>query len=108
MLEDFDCVSQSEPNCVVVGDAGEYFSYNVLNKAFKLLMDGHGFFTLGKGKYYKEGDSLLLDVGSFTAALEFASGVSPSVFGKPSLTFFEHALRSINIPRNMVSESLFF
>ena len=30
-------------------------------------------FSLGKGKYYKEDSALNLDVGPFTAALEFAS-----------------------------------
>ncbi len=34
----FDSVDKSNPNCVVMGDAQDRFSYDNLNKAFNVLM----------------------------------------------------------------------
>jgi len=31
-------VDQNEPNCVVLGDAAEYFTYDAMNAAFRLLL----------------------------------------------------------------------
>jgi phospholysine phosphohistidine inorganic pyrophosphate phosphatase len=41
----------SNPNCVVIADAGEGFSYQNMNKAFQLLMDLENpvLISLGKG-----------------------------------------------------------
>lgn len=35
---EFDQVDTSNPNCVVIADAGEDFSYRNMNRAFQLLM----------------------------------------------------------------------
>ena len=50
-LPDFSEVNQDNPNCVVLGDATENFSYQNLNKAFQLLMslDKPVLFALGGG-----------------------------------------------------------
>lgn len=55
------------------------------------------FYSLGKGKFYREDGELTLDVGPFTAALEFASDKTALVVGKPSATFFNTALKDIGI-----------
>eukprot|EP00923_Selenidium_pygospionis_P010484 GHVN01018220.1.p1 GENE.GHVN01018220.1~~GHVN01018220.1.p1 ORF type:complete len:182 (+),score=21.42 GHVN01018220.1:83-628(+) len=34
---DFACVDQREPNCVIVGDSPEHFSYEKLNEAFRVI-----------------------------------------------------------------------
>ena len=74
VLPDFDGLDVSDPNCVVLGDAVEKFTYDNLNKAFRLVKEKNcKLISLGKGKYYREDGELTLDVGPFTAALEFAS-----------------------------------
>ena len=64
----------NELNCVVVGDAVDEFSYKNMNKAFQTIMKNDcSFYSLGKGRYYQEDGELVLDVGPFVAALEFAT-----------------------------------
>jgi phospholysine phosphohistidine inorganic pyrophosphate phosphatase len=99
---DFD---QSNPNCVVLGDATDRFSYENVNRAFQLLVENREtkLITLGTGKYYKETDSFKLDCGTYAKALEFACGIQAEVIGKPSKEFFMAALDSMKVsPNNAV------
>jgi HAD superfamily hydrolase (TIGR01458 family) len=82
---------------VVVGDAGEAFDHASLNRAFRELAAGADFVALAVNRTFKDVDGLLsLDAGAFVAALEFASGRSPIVLGKPSPDFFLSALAGMN------------
>ncbi|XP_044605011.1 phospholysine phosphohistidine inorganic pyrophosphate phosphatase isoform X4 [Equus asinus] len=69
---EFDQIDTSNPNCVVIADAGESFSYQNMNKAFQVLMELENpvLISLGKGRYYKETSGLMLDVGAYVKALE--------------------------------------
>ena len=75
VLGDFSGIETSDPNCVVIGDAADGFSFANLNRAFQVLLQSPSLplFCLGKGKFYREDSDLQLDVGPFAAALEFAS-----------------------------------
>ncbi|KAK2190295.1 hypothetical protein NP493_79g05064 [Ridgeia piscesae] len=99
VLPEFSDVPQDSPNCVVVGDAAQEFSYENMNRAFQILMgmDKPILISMGMGKYYKEGEHLVLDLGPFTKALEYACDVKAEVVGKPSKMFFETALRDMGI-----------
>lgn len=53
-LGDYQGVDTSDPNCVVLADATDTYTYQTLNQAFRLLMDlldrGRGtLIALGKG-----------------------------------------------------------
>jgi len=75
---------------VVLGDAVEKFTYNNLNTVFRLVKEKQcRLISLGKGKYYREDGQLTLDVGPFTAAVEFASDQTALVCGKPDKAFFQ-------------------
>lgn len=89
----------SKPNCVVVGDAGEHFSYENVDEAFQLLMELEKpvLLGMGKGKYYRLYKTLHLDVGAYLAALEYACNIKAEVLGKPSLEFFNSAVQDINV-----------
>lgn len=54
LLPEFDGIDQSDPNCVVIGDAAEFFTYEILNKAFQLLtsMENPLLISMGKGYYF--------------------------------------------------------
>ncbi|XP_053548585.1 phospholysine phosphohistidine inorganic pyrophosphate phosphatase [Bombina bombina] len=99
LLPEFDSVDTSEPNCVVIGDAAENFSYQNLNKAFQVLLSLENpiLISLGKGRYYKETDGLMLDVGAYMKALEYACDVTAEVVGKPSQQFFFSALQEMGV-----------
>lgn len=99
LLEDLDGIEavREAPDAVVLGDLGDAFTYEALNRAFRSLMDGSRFVALAQNRYFRGSDGLNLDVGAFAAALEFGSGQSPTVIGKPSEAFFRTALASIGV-----------
>ena len=68
------------------------FNADTLNHAFRQLMGGADLITLQHNRYWKKPDGLVLGVGAYAAALEYASGVEPVVVGKPSRDFFEMTL----------------
>lgn len=51
LLPEFDDVDKTNPNCVVIGDAAEKFSYQNLNEAFRVLtgLEKPVLFSLGQG-----------------------------------------------------------
>ncbi|XP_014649533.1 PREDICTED: phospholysine phosphohistidine inorganic pyrophosphate phosphatase [Ceratotherium simum simum] len=96
---EFDQIDTTNPNCVVMADAGEGFSYQNMNKAFQVLMELENpvLISLGKGRYYKETSGLMLDIGAYVKALEYACGIEAEVVGKPSPEFFKSALREMGV-----------
>ncbi|KAK9965994.1 hypothetical protein ABG768_005048 [Culter alburnus] len=99
LMPEFDDVDTSSPNCVVIGDAADKFSYQNLNEAFRVLigLEKPLLFSLGQGRYYKETDGLKLDVGVFMKALEYACDVQAEVVGKPSADFFQTVLNDMSL-----------
>ena len=97
LLEDLpEIVPEDEaPEYVLVGDLGRGFDYTRLNAAFRCLVDGAGLVALQKNRFWQEADGLSLDVGPFVAALEYASGKTALVVGKPKPAFFEAVLRDL-------------
>lgn len=99
VVNEFVGFDQSNPNCIVLGDSQDAFTYQRLNKAFQLVLENPGtkLVSMGNGKYYKEVDGLKLDVGPFAKALEYAADVTSEVIGKPSRTFFVAAVDSMSL-----------
>ena len=85
----------TNPNAVVLGDAGETFDYAHLNRAFRLLMEGAPLIAMGNNRYFMEDDGLSLDIGPFVAALQYASDVKPLILGKPAAAFFHSAVEAL-------------
>lgn len=83
------------PDAVLLGDAGDGFSYENLNRAFRLLMEGAPLLAMGNNRYFQEADGLSLDIGPFVSALEYASGVRATILGKPAGAFFAGAVQSL-------------
>jgi HAD superfamily hydrolase (TIGR01458 family) len=92
-LEEVD----DEVEAVVVGDLGEAFGYEVLNRAFGHVMDGAELIALQKNRYWLRPEGLALDVGPFVAALEYATRRDALVVGKPSRDFFATILAGIGL-----------
>ncbi len=99
LLEDLGgiTVAEDHPDHVLVGDLGEDFAYAGLNAAFRCLMDGADLIALQKNRYWRTEDGLSLDAGPFVAALEYASGKSAIVVGKPEESFFRLALEDLGL-----------
>jgi HAD superfamily hydrolase (TIGR01458 family) len=88
--------SDAAVDAIVLGDLGEGFSAHVLNDAFRLLMDGAELVALQHNRYWRRADGLALDVGAYSAALEYATGSEATVVGKPARAFFAAALADLN------------
>lgn len=56
---------------VVVGDAGNGFTFERLNQALRQILDGADILALEMDRYWKEPEVLVLSMGPFVAALEF-------------------------------------
>ncbi|KAI9032607.1 HAD-like domain-containing protein [Phycomyces nitens] len=97
-LEEFDGIDTSNPNAVVIGLAPSQMNYEQLNKAFRLVHQGVPFYAIHKGRYMATADgNLSLGPGGFVQAIEYATGVSATVIGKPNREFFLAALRQIGM-----------
>jgi HAD superfamily hydrolase (TIGR01458 family) len=96
LTEEFAGFPNQERRAVVVGDAGQNFTYDNLNRAFRALIAGADLLALAKNRTFKGDDGKLsLDAGAFVTALEYASGKQATVLGKPSPDFFSSALASM-------------
>jgi HAD superfamily hydrolase (TIGR01458 family) len=94
---EFEDLPEREKRAVVIGDAGEAFTYPNMNHVFRALVDGATLLALAKNRTFKGDDGLLsLDAGAFVAALEYSSGQDAIVLGKPSPDFFATALASMD------------
>jgi HAD superfamily hydrolase (TIGR01458 family) len=95
--EDFEGLSEAgdEVDAVIMGDLGEAFGFEILNRAFRLVMDGAELIALQKNRFWRTPDGLSLDAGPFVAAVEYASGSEALVVGKPAASFFELVLAGL-------------
>jgi HAD superfamily hydrolase (TIGR01458 family) len=98
LAPEFDGLPAEGRAAVVVGDAGEAFTYRALNAAFRRLLDGAEFLALARNRMFTEPDGPSLDAGPFVAALEYACGRSARLIGKPAPAFFLEALNSLGLP----------
>jgi len=95
--EDFETLEADEesPDAVIIGDLGSAFGFDILNRAFRLVMGGAELIALQKNRFWRTAHGLSLDAGPFVAAIEYASGEEATVVGKPSAAFFDLALAAL-------------
>lgn len=94
--EDLTGLPEAGREAVVVGDAGDGFTYQSLNRAFRALQAGAPFLALARNRNFKDADGeLSLDAGPFVAALEYATGRDAVVLGKPAPDFFQSAVADL-------------
>jgi HAD superfamily hydrolase (TIGR01458 family) len=96
---DFTELEQAERDVdvVIVGDLGDAFAYDVLNRAFRLVMGGAELVALQKNRFWQTADGLSLDVGPFVATLEYATRREAFVVGKPAPAFFALPLAELDV-----------
>jgi len=102
LLPEFADVNQKNPNAVVVADAAEGFSYQNMNRAFQLIMDGAPLIGIGLNRYFRQRNQLLLDAGPFITALEYACDIEAEIIGKPAPAFFHAAVASTGFRKEQV------
>ncbi len=82
------CDETVEPNQV--------FSYMNLARAFAELQEGAELFCLHKNRWWQTSRGPMVDSGMFVAGLEYATGVSATILGKPSPAYFAAALEALD------------
>jgi HAD superfamily hydrolase (TIGR01458 family) len=80
---------------VVIGDSPEDATYDNLNRAFRLVLNGARLVGMHRNGWWLTPDGPTLDSGAFVVGLEFASGRAATVVGKPSATFFSQGVRDL-------------
>jgi HAD superfamily hydrolase (TIGR01458 family) len=93
--EEFTEFHGQSPDTVVICDAAHAFTYENLNRAFRMLIDGARLLAVGDNRYFKQADGLSLDAGPFVRALEYAVDCEAIILGKPSSTFFHAAVAKL-------------
>lgn len=105
-LPDFDGIDRVDEggDWVVVGDLGRGFTADRLDAAFRALRSGARLLALHRNPFWDAGPErgVVLDAGAYVAALEHASGVTATVVGKPSRSFYELALADLGLPAREV------
>jgi len=96
-------IDERSPQYVVVGDLGEEWTFEVLNGAFRNLMDGAELLAIQRNRYWRTDSGLSLDAGPFVAALEYGAGKTATLAGKPSPAFFEAAARELGLPPDRIA-----
>ncbi len=88
----------SNADVVVIGGAEELLTYEAMNAAFRMLMQGAELLAMHTNLYWRTSEGLQLDSGPYVHALELATGKEAIVLGKPNRAFFEQALQVIDVP----------
>lgn len=90
-------IDERSPEAVVVGDLGDEWTVDRLDRVFRHVLGGARLLAVQKNRYWKRAGALCLDAGPFVAAIEYATGVTAVVAGKPSAQFFGAAARSLGL-----------
>ena len=97
--EDFEGIElvQESARVVAVGGAEEEFTYDAMNRAYRMLDGGAALVAMCRSTSWMTPEGLKLDAGPYVAALEEAAGVRAVVCGKPAPEFFTTALSDLGV-----------
>ena len=84
-----------EVDVVIIGGAGDEFSYQLLNQALACLIGGAALVAMHRNLLWRTRGGLQLDAGVYVLALERAAGVEATIIGKPAPAMFDAALDSL-------------
>ena len=91
-------LTDDEPEAVLVGDLGAGFTFERMNSAFRSLRSGARLVAIHRNRFWIPEAGPTLDAGPFVAALEYASGATATLIGKPAPEFFAMAARRLDVP----------
>ncbi len=88
-------MTEFNPDYVVIGETRSY-SYEVIEKACKFIMEGARFIGTNPDLTGPTDFGIVPAVGALTAPIELATGVKPYYIGKPNALMMRSALRRLN------------
>jgi HAD superfamily hydrolase (TIGR01458 family) len=109
-FSDFNLVSDEKDkvDAVVVGDLGEQWTFAIMNRIFRTLIDNPEvkLIALGMTRYWRTTSGLQLDVGPMIKAFEYACSIDAVVTGKPALEFYSAAISLLAAGGNSKAEDI--
>ena len=95
-FSEFNICNENEDivDAIVIGDLGLQWTFEIMNRIFRLLIDNpqSALLALGMTRYWRSNSGLQLDVGPMIKAFEYATDRSAIVTGKPAKEFFQSAI----------------
>ncbi|HEX6254174.1 MAG TPA: HAD-IIA family hydrolase [Euzebyales bacterium] len=87
--------TDDDPEVVVLGGAGPPFDWETLSDLAAHVAEGVPFVAMHGSAVWRTADGLRLDTGAFAAAFEAATGIAPTIVGKPAPAMFVDALADL-------------
>lgn len=91
------------PDVIVIGHYSDRWNYSLLNRLFHQIMNGAELLALHKGRYWETEKGLTLDIGAFVTGLEYSTGTTAKVIGKPAEEFFRLAVEDMGLAPGRVA-----
>lgn len=89
-------VGDEIPDFVVVGDFRDDWRLERLDRGFHYIVNGAELLGTQGNRYFIDNNGkVLLDTGSFVHTLAYAAQVDARIFGKPSVKFFDMAMKKL-------------
>jgi HAD superfamily hydrolase (TIGR01458 family) len=85
------------PDFIVLGDIGERWDLQLINRLFNAMHNGAELIALHKNRFWQTTDGLKADIGFFVAGLEYTNSKTAYIMGKPNRDFFQRVLDSAGI-----------
>jgi HAD superfamily hydrolase (TIGR01458 family) len=82
---------------VVVAGAEDAFTYDAMNRAFRMLRQGASLVAMHRNIWWMTSEGPKLDAGPYVTALEEAAGVAAVVVGKPSPEIFRESVALLDV-----------
>jgi HAD superfamily hydrolase (TIGR01458 family) len=82
---------------VLLGGPDETWTYGRLNAVFRAVLEGTPLVAMQRNRWWPTVDGPSLDAGMFVAGLEFSSGVTATVVGKPSPEIYRSACQLLGV-----------
>lgn len=82
----------AEAAAVVIGDSPDGLTYENMNRAFRLVHRGAALVGMHRNPWWITPAGPTLDSGAYVAGLEYATGRTATIVGKPSAGIFREAI----------------
>lgn len=91
------CWDEHAPDYVVLGDIGDTWDLNLINRLFNVMHSGAELIALHKNRFWQTEDGLKADIGFFVAGLEYVCSKNARIMGKPNRDFYQRVLDSAKV-----------
>jgi HAD superfamily hydrolase (TIGR01458 family) len=88
---------EQKPDYIVLGDIGDRWDLNLINRLFNVMHSGAELIALHKGRFWQTSDGLKADIGFFVAGLEYVGSKTARIMGKPNRDFYQRVLDSAQV-----------